>query len=183
MATSAAEKARQAESLRIYTETVGLAAEQSRALAVAQQRRFSDRLAQGTDRLGQAWDRWKQFDEDLAAIAQHLKWGDELQSKTDEESRKVRRQQYARAYLRGRTAAANLDAELADGASNVVLLRDLVEAGTEGAKKVAGTVQKTAVTLQATVSAVSEGVSTTFWVAVAGVIGALLLYASEKGKR
>ena len=89
MATSPTEKARAEAQKRIYAQTVALPAEESRKLALAQQAKFSERLRQYRDKLGGVLGRFKQFDEDAAAIAQHIEWGDELTAKTDEESRKV----------------------------------------------------------------------------------------------
>jgi len=183
MATSAAEKARREEQKKLYAQAVELPAEQSRALAVEQQARFVERLRQGRDKLGALLERWKQYDEDAAAIAQHLQWGDELRDKTDEESRKVRRQQYARAYIRGRTAVANLDVELADGSTYQVVFRHLVTKTSEVATKVVDTTTKVVDTAATTLEHVAEGVSTTYWLTVAGLIGAALLYANQKGKR
>lgn len=176
MATSAAEKARAAEQKKLYADAVALPAEQSRALAVEQQGRFVERLRQAKDKLGRLLGRWKQFDEDVAAIAQHIQWGDELRDKMDDESRKVRRQQYARAYIRGRTAAANLDSELSDGSTAQVVFRDVVTKTAELTTKVVDKVETA-------VDKVVETASTTYWLSIAGLVAAVLIYANQKGKR
>lgn len=183
MATTAAEKTRREEQKKLYAATVALPAEQSRALAVEQQSRLAERLRQGKDKLGAVLGRWKQYDEDLSAIAQHLTWGDELRDKSDEESRKARRQQYARAYVRGRTAAANLDTELADRSTYQVVFRDVVTKTAEVTTKAVDTVEKAAEKTAETLEKVSEGVSTGLWLSLGGVIAALLVYANQKGKR
>ena len=183
MATSPTEKARAEAQKRIYAQTVALPAEERRKRALAQQAKFSERLRQYRDKLGGVLGRFKQFDEDAAAIAQHIEWGDELKEKTDEESRKVRRQQYARAYLRGRTAAQNLDREIADGSTYEVLFRDAVTKTAEVTTKVAEVVQTVAEKTAEKVDQVVEGVSTGLWVGVAGLVAALVVYANQKGKR
>lgn len=174
--TSPSEKARAQAQRKIYAEAVALPAEESRKLARAQQERFEARLLASKDKLGTLTGRFKQYQEDAEAIAQHLSWGDELSAKTDDESRKVRRQQYARAYLRGRTAAQNLDDEMKDGSTAQVFLRDAIKATAETAETVA---RKT----RETVEDIASGVSTGLYVGLAGLIAAALVYASQKGKR
>lgn len=176
MATSPAEKARQEAQRKIYAEAVALPAEESRKLAVAQQAKFEARLLASRDKLGTLTGRWRQFQEDAEAIAQHIAWGDELSAKTDEQSRKVRRQQYSRAYLRGRTAAQNLDDENKDGTTAQVFLRDAIKATAETAETVA---KKTA----ETVTEIASETRTGLYVGLAGLVAALLLYANQKGKR
>lgn len=183
MATSPTEKARAEAQKKLYAQTVALPAEESRKLAIAQQAKLSERLRQYRDKFGGVLGRWKQFDEDVAAIAQHIQWGDELTTKTDDDSRKVRRQQYARAYLRGRTAAQNLDSEIADGSTFEVVFRDVVaktaEVTTKAGEVITTAAEKTAEKVEQIVEGVSEGL----WVGVAGLVAALLLYANQKGKR
>lgn len=187
MATTPAQKARREQALKDYTELVAMPAEQSRKVAVAQQSRFMDRLAQSRDKLGGLLGRWKVFDADADAIAQHIAWGDELLAKDDEASRKQRRQQYARAYVRGRSAAYNLDNEIADGTTFEVAIRDAISSVGETSEKVVAGIEKgaekVAEKLGQAIDDISEGASTTYWLVLAAAAAAALVYANQKGRQ
>lgn len=176
MAASAAQKARDAELRKLYAELVALPADEGRKVAAKQQELLSQRLLQYRDKLGGLFGRWKEFDADLDEITQQIVWGDELLARTDEASRKRRRQHYARAYIRGRTAAANLDKEIADGSTYEIAIRDAITKAAEVTKKVADKVEET-------VDDIEQGGSTVFWVALAAAVGMGLLWANQKGKR
>ncbi len=176
MATTPAQKARAEQLRKDYTELVALPAEQSRKVAVAQQSRFMDRLAQYRDKLGGLLGRWKEFDEDADAIAQHIAWGDELLAKDDEASRKQRRQQYARAYIRGRSAAYNLDQEIADGSTFEVWIRDALKSTAEVVTNVVEKVENT-------IERVADGAATSYWLVLAAAAAAALVYANQKGRQ
>lgn len=176
MATSSADKARADELRRLYTELVALPAEQGRKVAAKQQEQLSNRLLQYRDKLGGFFGRWREFDADLDEITQQIVWGDELSAKDDEPSRKKRRQHYARAYIRGRTAVANLDKEIADGSTYEVAIRDVISS-------VAKTTTSVVDEIKDTVDDIKDNASTGLWLSLAGLLAVGLVWASQKGKR
>lgn len=176
MATSPEQKARTAAQRELYRKTAALPADESRKLAVEQKEKLADRLKLARDRLGNLTGRWRQFDEDLEAIGQFVIWGDELAPKTDDDSRKKRRELYARAYIRGRTSAQNLDAEIKDGSTAEVAFRDTVT-------KVAEVAETAKDTVATAVQKVGETAQTGLYLTIAALGVALLAYANQRGKR
>lgn len=104
-----------AEFRRLYTGLVRNPASEIRKEAILKRAELSDAVikaraglllgAQGT-----------YYTEELAAVDQFVRWGDELKSSKNVNNRQERRRLYARAYLRAREAQATL-AALARGES------------------------------------------------------------------
>lgn len=176
MATSPKQKARDSAQRELYRKTTSIPADESRKLAVEQKEKLGSRLRVARDRLGNLTGRWRQFDEDLEAIDQFIAWGDELSPKTDEDSRKKRRELYARAYVRGRTAAQNLDAEIKDGSTAEVAFKDTVT-------KIAEATQTAKDTVASAVQKVGETAQTGLYLTIAALGVAVVAFATQKGRK
>lgn len=117
------------EQRRLYTQLVALPAEQSRGIAQRQRDAYSAKVDK---LLGGPFTKF--YKEELLATDTFLRWGDDLQSSSDEKDRQERRKLYARAFLRARNAAEMLDQELASDGPSVLAIKDIFAIAGEGAE-------------------------------------------------
>lgn len=96
-----------AELRRLYTGLVRNPASEIRKEAILKRAELSDAVisARRGVLLG---DLGTYYTEELAAVDQFVRWGDELKSSGNVNNRQERRRLYARAYLRAREAQASL---------------------------------------------------------------------------
>lgn len=102
-----------AEYRRLYTGLVRNPASEIRKEAVLKRAELSDAVL-AARRGVLVGDSGNYYTEELAAVDQFLRWGDELKSSKNVNNRQERRRLYARAYLRARDAQAQL-AQLVSG--------------------------------------------------------------------
>lgn len=112
-----------------YAKLTALPAETARSIALAQTEKVASRLADAS--AYSIHPRWSSYKADIAEAREHLAIGDSLKDATDEDSRKLRRRQYATAYLRSRLIGRNLDEELAEGGTLQILVSDFAKFSTE----------------------------------------------------
>lgn len=170
------DKQRRADRAKLYKALTEKPAEEARAAAVAQIAAFESALGSARDALGARLGRWKFFDEALVEARTFLAEGDKLQAAQDEPSRVQRRRFYARAYVNLLSATDQLDPELQQGRTWVVLLDDAATA----TKKTAEDVLEKAEDL---IDDIGAGLSSTVTILAVGIGLGVIAYGVSKGRR
>ena len=170
------DKQRRAERAKLYKALTEKPAEESRAVAVAEIAAFDSSLSSAKDALGSKLGRWKFYEDALVEARIFLAEGDKLQAAKDEASRVQRRRLYARAYVNLLSATDQLDPELRQGRTWVVLLDDASTA----TKKTAEEVFDKAEDL---IDDIGAGISSTATILAVGLGLAAIAYGVSKGRR
>ncbi len=173
---STLDKQRRAARAATYKALTQRPADEIRAVAVEQIAAFDKALSGTKDRLGSVLGRWRFFDEALAEARKFLAEGDALKASDKEPDRIRRRQLYGRAYINLVAAADQLDPEVRQGATWVVLVEEAAEKAEKAADKAADKAAELA-------DKIGDGLSDLEWAAGVALVGAALAFGFAKGRK